>query len=249
MIGAERLEYSSLPALNFSCRCKTGTRCVAVTRIAELRQNKCMWFRGFFLPQLAAIVFCALICTPGFGQNSPNSQADGPQKPAAQGSSAQQNPFPEAQSEAAAKSKAKQNDAQQNAASQQNSAPAGYSSSNADLPLGDLGQGALGVHEKMDTYTRDHTMDGRIADDLNVADLYMKNGNYRGALWRYQDVIQYDPENDAALFGVADANCKLNNTVEAMTQLKSYAKSHPQGKHAVEAEKLIAHPNKCMHNW
>lgn len=101
----------------------------------------------------------------------------------------------------------------------------------------------------MDTYTRDHTMDGRIADDLNVADLYMKNGNYRGALWRYQDAVQYDPENDIALFGIANANCKLNNTAEAMSQLKSYAKNHPQGKHALEAEKLIAHPNKCMHNW
>lgn len=157
-------------------------------------------------------------------------------------STSQDNPFPEAQSKAAAKADA--GNTQPGAPSAQ-----GYSSSDVHLPAADLGQGNLGSHEKMDSFTRDQTQDGRIEDDLKVADLYMKNGNYRGALLRYQDAIQYDPQNDAALYGIADALCKENKTSEAMADFESYAKNNPQGEYALKAEKMIAHPNKCMHNW
>lgn len=164
---------------------------------------------------------------------------------------AQDNPFPEAQSKAAAKADdgasgaAKAGDAQAGSSS----SASGYSSSDANLPPSDLGQGTLGSHPKLDTFTRDQTQDGRIEDDLKVADLYMKNGNYRGALWRYQDTLQYDPQNDTALYGVAEAMCKQNLTAEAMARFKSYGKNHPQGKYAIKAEQMLAHPNKCMHNW
>ncbi|HWF66675.1 MAG TPA: tetratricopeptide repeat protein [Acidobacteriaceae bacterium] len=174
-----------------------------------------------------------------------------PNKPSgSKSSTAQQNPFPEAQSEAAAKdSNDDSNSSSSKKSSPSSSSSVGYSSSDAQLPSDELGQGTIGSHEKMDTFTRDHTLDGRIEDDLNVADLYMKNGNYRGALLRYQDAVQLDPRNDTALFGTANALCKQNHTAEAMTLLKSYAKNNPQGKYALKAEKLIAHPDKCAHNW
>lgn len=175
--------------------------------------------------------------------NAASSRTESTKSQKAPSPAAQQNPFPEAQSEAAAKSDDNENQPQ--TANQ----PSGYSSSNAQLPDADLGQGSMNTPEKMDTFTRDHTLDGRIEDDLNVADLYMKNGNYKGALLRYQDAVQYDPQNDTALFGIAEATCKLNRTGDAMTLLQAYAKNHPQGKYALKAEKLIAHPNKCMHNW
>jgi hypothetical protein len=163
---------------------------------------------------------------------------------------AQDNPFPEAQSKAAAKSDGNaggtSTDHRQTGSS---SSAAGYSSSDANLPPSELGQGTLGSHPKLDTFTRDQTQDGHIEDDLKVADLYMKDGNYRGALWRYQDTLQYDPENDTALYGVALSMCKQNLTTEAMARFKSYAKSHPQGKYALKAEKMLAHPDKCTHNW
>lgn len=92
-------------------------------------------------------------------------------------------------------------------------------------------------------------MDGRIENDLSAADLYMGNGNYRGALMRYQDVLQLDPQNDAAQYGVAYAMCKQNLTTEALARFKNYAKSNPQGNYAIKAEKFLAHPDKCMHNW
>lgn len=107
----------------------------------------------------------------------------------------------------------------------------------------------MGRKPQLDSFTRDQTQDGRIKDDLDVADLYMKNGNYRGAFLRYQDALKYDPDNDTALYGVADAMCKQNMTEDAMAHFQSYAKNHPQGKYALKAEKMIAHPNKCTHNW
>lgn len=177
----------------------------------------------------------------------PNAPTN-PQEPAShsaspsKGSTEQGNAFPEAQSKAAAK-------ADSSGAARQPSSSSGYSSSDAGLPPDALGQGDSAPRAKMDTFTRDQTEDGRIENDLKVADLYMKQGNYRGALLRYQDALEYDPQNDTALYGVAEAMCKENRTAEAMARFKSYAKQNPQGKYAVKAEKMLAHPNKCTHNW
>jgi hypothetical protein len=194
--------------------------------------------------------------TPAAPPNNPPVQRPDAQGKGSAGSSqnkpsaAQDNPFPEAQSKAAAKTDdGSSGDPKSGSAQPDSSSAAGYSSSDANLPPSDLGQGISGSHSKLDTFTRDHTQDGRIEDDLRAADLYMKNGNYTGALWRYQDTLQYDPQNDTALYGVADAMCKQNLTNEAMARFKSYAKEHPQGQYAIKAEKMLAHPNKCMHNW
>ncbi|MHB8301786.1 MAG: tetratricopeptide repeat protein [Acidobacteriaceae bacterium] len=166
-------------------------------------------------------------------------------------SPAKDNPFPEDQSKAAAKPDHGANDANSAGGSRgaQSSSDQGYSSSDEHLPPPDLGQGTLSSHRKPDSFTRDQTLNGRIQDDINVADFYMKNGNYRGAFLRYDDALQADPNNDAALYGKADAMCKQNLTGKAMAQFKSYVKNNPQGKYALKAEKMLSHPNKCMHNF
>jgi hypothetical protein len=170
-----------------------------------------------------------------------------------QSSPARDNPFPEAQSKAAAKTEDGQGSAAGSGGSGtprpgSSSSRGGYSSSNENLPAPELGEGNLGTHSKMDSYTRDQTSDGREEDDLNAADLYMKNGNYRGGYLRYRDVLEFDPQNDTALYGIADALCKENLTSEAMAHFKSYATNNPQGKYARKAEKMLAHPEKCKHN-
>jgi hypothetical protein len=196
--------------------------------------------------------------------NSPRStpsaqspRAANPGRQAGQSSPAKDNPFPEAQSKAAAKD-AEQQGGQAGTGNSQgagivrpgstSSAKGGYSSSDAHLQERELGTGNLGSQPKLDSYTRDQSPDGRVDDDLNTADLYMKNGNYRGGYLRYQDALQYDPTNDAALYGLADALCKENQTSAAMAQFKSYAITNPQGKYAAKAEKMLTHPDKCMHN-
>ncbi len=183
--------------------------------------------------------------------NQKNSANQTPSGGKSQPSPAKDNPFPEAQSAAAAKSSqgGAGAESQDSTPSSSSSSPEGYSSSDADLPLPDVGEGTSGKKEKLDSFTRDQTQDGRVHGDLSVADLYMKNGNYRGAFLRYTDALRYDPENDTALFGVAEAMCKQNMTGEAMAHYKSYAKDHPQGKYAMKAEKMLEHPGKCTHNW
>lgn len=184
---------------------------------------------------------------------SSNSTSSNPKQTHGQSSPAKDNPFPEAQSKAAAKDEDGQGSAAGPSGSgtsqpSSSSSRGGYSSSNENLPAPELGEGNLGTHSKMDSYTRDHTPDGRVDDDLNAADLYMKNGNYRGGYLRYRDVLEFDPQNDTALYGIADALCKENLTSEAMAHFKSYATNNPQGKYAGKAEKMLAHPEKCMHN-
>lgn len=171
-------------------------------------------------------------------------------------SPAQDNPFPEEQSTAAAKPNGGQRqpsvsgDSQGSAPQSGSSSSGEYSSSDENLPPPDVGEGTgKQNNKKMDSFTRDQTQDGRVQNDLNVADYYMKNGNYRGAFSRYDDALQYDPQNDTALFGRAFALCKQNLTGEAMAQFKTYTKTNPQGKYALKAEKLMVHPNKCMHNF
>jgi tetratricopeptide (TPR) repeat protein len=188
---------------------------------------------------------------------TPSPATTNPSRKSGQSSPATDNPFPEAQSKAAAKGDDNQGGEPGTGNSQGSRIPqpgstsssrGGYSSSDAHLPDPEVGEGNLATHPKLDTYTRDQTPDGRVDDDLNTADLYMKNGNYRGGYLRYQDVLQYDPTNDTALYGLADALCKENLTSEAMEHFKSYATENPQGKYARKAEKMLAHPEKCMHN-
>ena len=182
---------------------------------------------------------------------TPNSD-----KKSGQASPAKDNPFPEDQSKAAAKAddnqagEAGKGNSQGSGIPQPGSAASkgGYSSSDAHLPDPDVGEGNLGTHPKLDSFTRDQNPDGRVDDDLNTADLYMKNGNYRGGYIRYQDALQYDPTNDTALYGLADSLCKQNQTSEAMAHFKSYALDNPQGKYARKAENMLAHPEKCTHN-
>ncbi len=177
------------------------------------------------------------------GESAPQGSNGKPSKPA------QDNPFPEAQSKAAAKDNQGAGPQSDPSAAADSSSASGYSSSDAHLPAPELGQQTPGKRQKLDSFTRDQTQDGRVQNDLGAADLYMKNGNYRGAFLRYQDALQYDPQNDTALYGAADAMCKQNLTGEAMARFKSYTKDHPEGKYALKAEKMLVHPNKCMHNW
>jgi len=187
---------------------------------------------------------------------TPPPATTNPGRKSGQSSPAKDNPFPEAQSKAAAKPDDSQGGAAGAGNSQGSGIPqpgsaaskGGYSSSDSHLPEPDVGEGNLGTHPKLDSYTRDQNPDGRVDDDLNTADLYMKNGNYRGGYMRYQDALQFDPTNDTALYGLADALCKENQTSEAMAHFKSYATNNPQGKYARKAEKMLAHPEKCMHN-
>ncbi len=178
----------------------------------------------------------ALLCQQS-GTNPP------PSKPS---STANDNPFPEAQSAAAAK---RDNLGATPSVSQQPLhllPPPGISSSNAAMPAKDLGETTIiKRHGREDEFTRDLNPAGRIKDDLSTADFYMKDWNYRGAYLRYKDVLQFNSLDETALFGVAQADCMQDKTAEALAQYKTYLQLYPDGKHAKEAQKMLRDSKKC----
>ncbi len=169
-------------------------------------------------------------------------------KSAAPSSAAQDNPFPEAESEAAAK----QNN--QNATPPVTQQPlrllppAGVSSSNAQLSPSDLGVTTIKHHGREDEFTEDLNPAGRIKNDLRIADFYMGDWNYNGASLRYKDVLQFDPLDERALFGMAKSACLQNKNAEALAQFKNYLQVYPDGTHAKEAQKFLQNPKKCANN-
>jgi len=81
--------------------------------------------------------------------------------------------------------------------------------------------------------------DDREDDDLSVADLYQKDGNYRGAYLRYQDAVKSVPDDPAGHYGWAEMARKLNKPEEAIEQYNAYLKLDPNGKKANAARKAL----------
>jgi tetratricopeptide (TPR) repeat protein len=75
--------------------------------------------------------------------------------------------------------------------------------------------------------------------DEEVADLYFKDGNYQGALNRYQHALHLVPDDELAAYGIAESARKLGKRDQALEAYKSYLKLAPQGKKAKQARKAI----------
>ncbi|HUZ05366.1 MAG TPA: hypothetical protein VMU62_08405 [Acidobacteriaceae bacterium] len=163
-------------------------------------------------------------------------------------SAAQDNPFPEAESEAAAKHD--ERDATPPVTQQplRLLPPSGVSSSNAQLSPSDLGVTTIKRHGREDEFTEDLNPAGRIKNDLHIADFYLKDWNYNGSYLRYKDVLQFDPLNERALFGMAKSTCLQNKSAEALAQFKNYLQVYPDGTHAKEAQMFLRTPKKCSGN-
>ena len=181
-----------------------------------------------------------------------SSKAAAPQTPPP---AATDNPFPEAQSAAAAKQE-KQNTAAASGSTADGATNPdlklqpipGASSSNQNMSDNDLGGATVTFRKHQDEYTRDLSPAGRLKDDLDVADLYMKDWNFHGAYMRYKDALQQDDTNEAAIFGAGKSACMLNNLPEATAQLKDYLNLYPTGKSVKEAKKLLSNPKSCAGN-
>jgi hypothetical protein len=77
----------------------------------------------------------------------------------------------------------------------------------------------------------------RVVEDLELGDAYMKERNYRGAELRFEDVLQYEPENPGATFKLAEALQNLGRKAEACTRYKSYLEIEPSGAFSDRAKK------------
>jgi Tfp pilus assembly protein PilF len=78
----------------------------------------------------------------------------------------------------------------------------------------------------------------RADKDLEVAEYYAKQGNYRAALWRYQDALEYKPNDPEATFKLARAYERLGQPQPAARYIVLYLRLAPDGEFAAEAKKL-----------
>jgi hypothetical protein len=134
------------------------------------------------------------------------------------------NPFPEAVSRDAAK--AAGNDPNPTPAPKVD-LPPGVSSSQSQTP-----DGTAESEPKV-------TDPVRAKKDTEVGGFYLKTGDYKGALLRYQDATAADSTNVAAIFGLAESQRSLGKNADAARNYQLYLDIVPNGPKAKEAIKAL----------
>jgi hypothetical protein len=80
---------------------------------------------------------------------------------------------------------------------------------------------------------------GRSKKDAEVGGFYLKQGNYQGALQRYQDATTYDATNVDAIFGLAETQRMLRKNTDAAKNYQMYLDIVPNGPKSKQAMKAL----------
>ncbi|HXZ27793.1 MAG TPA: tetratricopeptide repeat protein [Terriglobales bacterium] len=80
----------------------------------------------------------------------------------------------------------------------------------------------------------------RAAKDIEVGDLYRKQGNYRAAVSRYRDALDYKPNDAEATFRMAETLEKLGEVEDAAAYYQSYLRILPRGDYAAASHQALA---------
>lgn len=75
--------------------------------------------------------------------------------------------------------------------------------------------------------------------DIEVGDFYFKKKNYRAALDRYREALEYKPNDAVANFRLGQCLEKMNQPQEARLHYEEYLKILPHGPLAEEAQKQL----------
>jgi len=75
--------------------------------------------------------------------------------------------------------------------------------------------------------------------DIEVGDFYFKKKNYRAALDRYREALEYKPQDALANFRLGQCLEKMNQPQEARLHYEEYLKILPHGPLAEEAQKQL----------
>jgi tetratricopeptide (TPR) repeat protein len=132
------------------------------------------------------------------------------------------NPFPESVSRDAAK--AAGNDPEP-APAVKHDLPPGVSSSQSD-DVNDIGGNEI-------------ANPALAKKDAEVGSFYLKSGDYQGALLRYKDATAADPANVDAIFGLAETQRMLKKNAEAARNYQLYLDIVPNGPKAKQALKAL----------
>jgi tetratricopeptide (TPR) repeat protein len=76
----------------------------------------------------------------------------------------------------------------------------------------------------------------RAMKDLEVADFYLKRGNYRAALERFNDALKYKPNDAQAIYGLAFTQEKLDLLEGSRKNYSKYLELLPHGPKAKDCE-------------
>ena len=75
--------------------------------------------------------------------------------------------------------------------------------------------------------------------DVEIGDFYFKRENYKGALSRYCEALQYKPNDAAATFRIAESLEKFGDLAGARTYYQAYLKILPRGPFAAQARRAL----------
>lgn len=79
----------------------------------------------------------------------------------------------------------------------------------------------------------------RAVKDDEVGDFYLKQGDYKGAVARYEDALLYKNNDAVANFRLGQCFEKLGQPDEAVAHYQAYLKILPQGPYAKQAKKAL----------
>ncbi len=176
------------------------------------------------------------------------SDASGTTKP----STATDNPFPEAVSRDAAKSASQDADSPKKSTAADNPFPEAVSRDAAkaagndqnpppkvELPPGVSSSQSGGDADNPNGAAPQVNDPVRAKKDAEVGGFYLKNGDYQGALLRYQDATAVDPTNVDAIFGLAETQQMLKKNADAARNYQLYLDIVPNGPKAKQAMKAL----------
>ncbi len=75
--------------------------------------------------------------------------------------------------------------------------------------------------------------------DVEIGDFYFKRQNYRAALSRYCEALQYKPNDAVATFRIAEALDKSGDLAGAQAYYEAYLKILPEGPLASQSKKAL----------
>lgn len=79
----------------------------------------------------------------------------------------------------------------------------------------------------------------KAAKDIEVGDFYFREKNYKAALSRYQEALQYKPNDAVANFRLGQCFEKMHNPQDAVEHYEAYLKVLPHGPFAADAHKAL----------
>ena len=123
--------------------------------------------------------------------------------------------------------------------------PVGESSStqtriDVDPPANDTKahpESGLGSESEVDEFTPYNPMKALKA--VEVGDWYYKQENYKAAISRYREALEFKPHDAEATFKLAEVLNKTGDLAGAATNYEDYLKTLPNGPHAKKAKEAL----------